>query len=659
MKKLIILIFLFNISQLISQNKSSEAVIDSVFNSLSDVTSNKNRIIAYNKISLEYATLDSEKGLVYGTKALELSKKIDWKQGRSMALIAIGENNFCQGKYKEAFQNYESALLYTKDKNTVGIIYRKMAAVYTSQGDHTKASKYAFDALKISENEKFEEENAKNYNAIGVIYFYTNQPQKALTYFNRALKISTRLDLKREMCRSLQNIGSTYDGIFDTPNAIVNLNKSIALAEEINFKESLAINNFCLARLYVYNDDFENALSYVIKARKFAEEIKNNRIYNASLITEANIYTKKAQTIKEPEKTKLLQKAESRLLEAIIKSKRSNSLMNLSRCYRVISELYSLKKQDKIAKDYHVLYSEIKDSIYNSEIKETIKNLEDKNTIDLRNKEIQLNKITLQNKEKQKWYLVLGLLLLSIIGSLLFYQNQNRKKTNNKLTRLNADLDQANKAKTRFFSILNHDLRAPVSNLVFFLQLQKESPELLDEETTKRMQDKTMTSAENLLIAMEDILQWSKSQMENFKPQPTNCSISNIFADTKTHFSSEENFSISFENQQNIQIFTDENYLKTIIRNLTGNAIKALDKIENPTIDWKAWQEDSHTYLSITDNGSGASQEQFKALYDDKEVVGIKSGLGLHLIRDLAKAINCEIAVDSSTTGTTFTLYFK
>ena len=143
--------------------------------------------------------------------------------------------------------------------------------------------------------------------------------------------------------------------------------------------------------------------------------------------------------------------------------------------------------------------------------------------------------------------------------------------------------------------------------------------------------------------------------MENFKPQPKEIAINSLFEDTKIHFSSEDKVKIYFENTQNIQINTDENYLKTIIRNLTGNAIKALNNIENPTIIWKAWQENKICFLSITDNGSGASKEQFKALYDDKEVVGIEIGLGLHLIRDLAKAINCEIIVESKINeGTTF-----
>jgi signal transduction histidine kinase len=110
-------------------------------------------------------------------------------------------------------------------------------------------------------------------------------------------------------------------------------------------------------------------------------------------------------------------------------------------------------------------------------------------------------------------------------------------------------------------------------------------------------------------------------------------------------------------NPDNIEIFTDEDYLKTIVRNLTSNAINVFTTTQNPTIIWKAWQENGISYLSVTDNGPGASKEQFKALYDDKEVVGIKTGLGLHLIRDLAKAINAKIEVNSRIDrGTVFTL---
>jgi signal transduction histidine kinase len=200
-------------------------------------------------------------------------------------------------------------------------------------------------------------------------------------------------------------------------------------------------------------------------------------------------------------------------------------------------------------------------------------------------------------------------------------------------------------------------------NLIDFLDIQTNHPELLDENSQKRIQTKTTNAAKNLLTSMEDMLLWSKGQMENFMPQPQKISISSLFDDTSKHFSSEEKVLINFENPDNLEFFTDENYLKTIVRNLTGNAINASDLSnyekakQNPTIIWKAWRMHEKSFLSITDNGPGGTQENFKALYDDSEVVGIKTGLGLHLIRDLAAAINCEIAINSTIgVGTTFTL---
>ena len=663
MRKIVHLFFILQMCQSLAQNKSSEQVIDSILKTITSKTSNQNIINSYAKIALEYSSLDSEQGILYAKKALTLSEKIKWDEGKSIALIGLGENYYCQGKFSEAMKFYETSLQFTKNENSIGTIYREIATVYNSLGNHKKSTEFAFKALKISENLKNESENAKNYNAIGLNYYYTNNTKKAFLYFNKSLVINSKLNLKKEICKNLQNIGAEYLDIDNNDQAIFYFNKSLSIAKEINFRESIAVNSFCLGRLYIENKKLDKGLIYSALAKKYSKEINNQRIYNSSLIIEADAYTKKALQTLDTEKELFFDKAENNLLLSIDQSKKTNNLNNLSRSFKLISELYLLKKQYKISRDFYVLHSEIKDSVYNSESKETIKNLEDKREIELRDNQIKINKLSLEAKQRQKWYFIFGLFSLGIIGVLLYYQSRNRRKTNERLQVLNTELDQANKAKTRFFSILNHDLRGPVANLVFFLQLQKENPELLDEESTKRMQDKTMAGAENLLNSMEDILQWSKSQMENFKPQPKIIAVNDLFKDVATHFSSFENIKLQFENYENIFLNTDENYLKTIIRNLTGNAIKALDCFvpsndnENPTIIWKAYNENGKSFISITDNGKGATHEQFKALYDDKEVVGIKSGLGLHLIRDLAKAIDCEIFIDSKIdAGTIFTL---
>jgi signal transduction histidine kinase len=222
---------------------------------------------------------------------------------------------------------------------------------------------------------------------------------------------------------------------------------------------------------------------------------------------------------------------------------------------------------------------------------------------------------------------------------------------------LNNQLDEANKVKARFFSILSHDLRSPIVNLVHFLQLQKDSPDLLSEDQQVVHRQHISESAEDLLNNMEAMLLWSKEQMENFRPNIKNIAVADLFGYIQKFFGQTEKIDIRFNAAPELVVSTDENYLRTIMQNLTSNAIRALKNTPNATIEWKAKKEGDTTVLSITDNGPGIGAAQAKALFDDSVVNNAKSGLGLHLIRDLAKAIQYKIAVQSEQgRGTTFTL---
>ncbi len=317
-----------------------------------------------------------------------------------------------------------------------------------------------------------------------------------------------------------------------------------------------------------------------------------------------------------------------------------DSKKDLAETYRLYSRFEKTQGDYQSSLDFFERFHQLNDSIYSQENKNRLAALQSANEIELRDHEITIGKATIKEKEKQTWILVVGLALVSILGCMLFYQNRISNKKNE-------ELDEANRIKTRFFSILNHDLRSPVGDLIRFLHLKKENPEILDDETKERLDNQTMESAENLLASMEDLLFWSKGQMENFQPHPKNILIDKLFDEIKINFSGKEHITLFFENSENLKLYTDKNYLKTIMRNLTSNAIKALSETKDPEITWKANQINNIPILSITDNGPGASEEKFRALYDEKITVGIKTGLGLHLVRDMAKAINCTVTVNS------------
>lgn len=561
-------------------------------------------------------------------------------------------------KGKFLAQQIKQILDTTKSNYTKAILNGSLAEYYQNNAEYETFIGYQLKAIsykKFLKKTKVNEENIGiSYLQIGSAYTRMKQYHKAIEYLNEA-----RLYVKNS-----SYVGAFLCNYYLQSYVPLKQNDSIQKYYKLIYtyptvKDSLFLNlsfaNRSMSNHYVNEGRINTAYKYAQKAVLYGKKSNDEDILMEAntilgiVLYEKGDYQKAIETLKKASVNALKYDKES--------------FVNIN---KKLSQSYAAIGQWQEAYYYNEIYSKNNDEMMAQSAKQSIANAEARYQNQTKEQEIKnlstenaIKNIQIEDARQQRVFLISGIALVAIIGLLLLRQSQIRKKTNLKLQALNHELDEANKIKARFFSILNHDLRSPISNLIHFLHLQKENPELLDEETALRMQTKITTGAENLLDSMEDILLWSKGQMENFKPQPRKTYVAAIFNETQKHFSSAENIEILFENSANIILETDENYLKTIIRNLTGNAIKALDKTPNAQIIWKAWQENNKTFLSITDNGPGGTQEKFKALYDESEVIGIKSGLGLHLIRDLANAINCKIEVCSKpNAGATFTLIF-
>jgi len=693
-KLLILIVILFFGCVSFAQKKMGQARIDSLQNVSKVMKPDSLQVNILLDIAISYISVAQKKAYNYGNHALILSKKLKWNEGIAKSLYSIAMIHYYDGNYKTSIRYINQSLKYTK--NPVQMVTSMILAgeSYYKLANYIKALEVINKSILICKEKNLKKSEIDCYVTLGNIQNGLKEYDKAINNYLKASEVAKSINEDGTLYICYVNIGGAYAELKRFNTAISFNQKALNLSIKnknyldvsdvyyhmgknynskkdfekalINFKRALKINtdqkdnfntpycnagigesyfglkNFKLAKLYLNkavdsniknNTDLALESNYTILGKIFLEESLNNADVN------------------------LLKQAENYFYKSIEIDNKINLIPKKLENYKFLGKTQYLLGKYKDAYELQAKQILLKDSLYNLKNKETIKNLEDKREIMLRDKQIQINKITIEAKEKQKWFLLSGMALLAIIGSLLFYRNKNRKKTNQKLQILNANLDHANKTKTQLLNILNHDLRSPVNSFIHYIQFQNESPDTLDQETKSRIEKATLSSAKNLLNSMEDILTWTKDQMANFEPQLKNVAIDSLFNDTKKHFLNEENIKIIFENPENLHLNTDENYLKTIIRNLTGNAIKALKETQNPKIIWKAWQENGQHYLSVQDNGPGADQEQFKVLYDEKEVAGIESGLGLHLIRDLAKAINCSIEVTTILNeGTTFKL---
>jgi signal transduction histidine kinase len=619
------------------------------------------RFYLYKGVAYEFSNNQYEKALVNYELALKYAQKARHLKNETSALMRLNYAYYSLNenlKRKQLIGYIKQVLDTTKSSYTKSVLYGSLGEYYLDNAEYETFIHYQLKAINykklLPKSVANEETIGVSYSQIAAAYTKMKLYSKALEYLNYANPyIKTSSYISAFSCnyylqcfvplKKADSIQKYYKLIYTLPSK----------------KDSLFLNlsfaNRSMCEYYIAEHQTNLAYDYAKKAILYGKKANDEDIImEANAVMGLVLYEKKEY---------------KKAIEILILASKNaltydkESFVNIN---KKLSQSYAALGNWKEAYRYNEIYSKYNDEMLQESAKQNIANAEARYQNKTKGQEIKnlsiqntVKNIQIEEAKKQRYFLIGGILLVAIIGLLVFNQSRNRKKTNQKLQLLNQELDDANKIKARFFGILNHDLRSPVSNLIHFLHLQKESPELIDEETAARMQNKIITGAENLLSSMEDILLWSKGQMENFEPQHKKVAVAVLFEETQKHFSSADNVKITFENPENIILETDENYLKTIIRNLTGNAIQALGKTPDGHIIWKAWKENNTNYLSVTDNGSGDTKEKFKALYDDSEVVGIKSGLGLHLIRDLANAINCKIEVDSRTGfGTTFALKF-
>lgn len=548
-------------------------------------------------------------------------------------------------KYKLEKKYYQNCL------NNISIIYKDL-------GDRENATKYAFELIDFQEKNKLYPLKTFPYDQIGSNLKFYKKYNEALIYFNKSLDIETKRKNFLGMAISENNIANVYEDLEQVKTSIYHLKRGLQYAEKVNYKllKTDLLTN--LGRLSMKDRNLKDAEKYLLESEKICRELDVKGSLKIVCQCLGDLYEEKGDDIS----------ALRYYLEALQLVKDIHDSQFTYSINDNLAKFYFKKGDYKRAYLHQQESAAAKDSVFKIETQENTENLLRKYEADKKQQEIKtltaentIKNLKIKNSEKQKWYFISGISLLAIIGGMLFYQSRQRKKNNQKLQQLNKELDTANKNKMRFFGILNHDLRSPVASLVHFLHLQKDAPELLDEQTKNRLNQQTTNSAERLLQQMEDLLLWSKSQMEKFEAEKKQFPVKELFSELQNEFIWVENTEIVFEDFSEIKVFFDKEYLKTILRNLIGNAVKVLGNKPEAKIICSAENISDSVKISVKDNGGGTEIEKFKALYSESESIGIKQGLGFHVIRDLCKAIDTEIEVktDKEIGETEIYLYLK
>ena len=200
-------------------------------------------------------------------------------------------------------------------------------------------------------------------------------------------------------------------------------------------------------------------------------------------------------------------------------------------------------------------------------------------------------------------------------------------------------LTELNSLKNKLFSVIAHDMKAPMYALrnLFRNIVQYDLPG----DDIKILIPEVLNELSYTTGLMENVLQWAKSQMQAEAVHPQVVDIAKITQEVLQLLRLQaegKHIYISSRIEKPVYVYADRDMINLVLRNLLSNAIKFTP--EDGSIYIEAREMRSHIEVLVQDTGTGISEDNLQRLqkedyYSTKGTGGeVGTGLGLMLCKE-------------------------
>ncbi|MBT8260912.1 MAG: response regulator [Flavobacteriaceae bacterium] len=553
-------------------------------------------------------------------------------------------------------------------KNTIEVKINN-AELSLNNGDFQESIFYLKNALQIANQIDSKVEQGKINSKLAHVYIKLNELDSSDVYISRAIEIQSNLDDEINLAISRFTNGLIYLERQQYIQAVDLFTNSSIVFEENNLDEYSAKVALYQGITHINLENYSKANTFLDKALLLSKRSELPLIESA-----AHIYSGKINFIIGKNEQAIVQ-----INEGLELSNAKENIETISEGYNLLSQLYAIKKNYKLAYDNSILYQILRDSIIHedqlkniqlsqaeinpTEINETTSNTEDTTSVKEKDSLGQLTTI-----------LSVALITILSLLTLSLYKNNNiRLKTNNMLYKKNKELltekekaEIAAKTKSNFLSTVTHELRTPlyaVTGLTNMLLEEDPKPNQIQHLKSLKF------SGDYLLTFINDILQINKIEANKVELDPEIFNLKNkvenvIAALNNSAMDNNVHMHYYYDKSLPETFVGDQLKLSQILINLIGNSIKF-------TKDGDIWinvskmsQKDKiiNLKLEIKDNGIGITKEKQESMFESFSQGSVQinrkyggTGLGLSIVKGLVDILKGKIYLKSELgKGTSF-----
>jgi len=225
-------------------------------------------------------------------------------------------------------------------------------------------------------------------------------------------------------------------------------------------------------------------------------------------------------------------------------------------------------------------------------------------------------------------------------------------------------LAEANRMKSEFVSIVSHQLRSPLSNLRWALELLMSGKLGKIEEKQTEYFKIIKENSNRMTELIKDLLIVSRIETAKLLIKKMEFSLEDLVKELIkefTPFARASNVEIKFRAKENLpKIFADQSQIRLVIENFLDNAIRYIKGIG--VVEIKIESQEKNIYFEIKDTGVGIPKEEqkyiFQKFFRSENVLRYQtqgSGLGLYISKAIIEKSEGEIGFKSQEgIGSTF-----
>ena len=225
--------------------------------------------------------------------------------------------------------------------------------------------------------------------------------------------------------------------------------------------------------------------------------------------------------------------------------------------------------------------------------------------------------------------------------------------------KLERELKEANRAKSRFLAAASHDLRQPMQTLNL---LNRAAKSITTDQNHHAIIEKQQKSLDSMSRLLNSLLNISKLEAGVVRPDISDYAIQAIFDDLRAEFEAQaqdKGLELIIDRCEDV-VHTDPVLLCEILENLISNAIRYTRK---GFVHLRCFHRKLSIRLEVLDTGIGISSDELDHIFDEFHQVDQGTsrpeglGLGLSIVTRTAELLGCSLEVSSNPgEGSTFSV---